>query len=367
MPQTSSISSMRQRAVDARQQERSARADRRVLQLVQRLRELRLTLEIAEEAWNTCMIVSLLRVISFCASALFGSSESARSTAATALSSLSRFATRGAPSEQRRDAAPRLLFLGLVGRRVLVDFLEDLRACGRRSDRTAARCRGACLSHAAARCPRFAAAPRGSRGRRIPCVTASSECRRARFGAPRRPSSRVGAPRSIARLELEVLRRGVRQHHLGLRQRLGDRGAPACAAARQESCVVRFGCSQSARSVASVRARRTRSTLDARADRDRARRPCSFFSVASTGWRRPAARTRSRAYESRSPVAEVDRRALLAWNSLVDGFGSRIRRRPSILARHLEVIARALVALELERRVATCWRCSSLHRASLAR
>ena len=39
----------RERAVDSRQQERRARADRRVGELVERARELRLALEIAEE------------------------------------------------------------------------------------------------------------------------------------------------------------------------------------------------------------------------------------------------------------------------------------------------------------------------------
>ena len=114
------------------------------------------------------MIVSRLRGSASAPSALFGSSDSARSTAATARSRscLTSLVARSSSVAIRRRVRSSF---GLVRRCGLVDLLEDLGRSVRRSDRTAARCRSRF------RRPPPSPSP-GWRG----CVVAGCDCRNTR-------------------------------------------------------------------------------------------------------------------------------------------------------------------------------------------
>src|SRR5262245_35256411 len=112
----------RQRAVDARQQEGRARTDRRVLQLVERLGELRLAIESAQVALKHLhdrIAVARDQLLGERAVRILGNREIDRTHGAFRIAGLQ--PTHG-PIEQHVDAPSRLIVVRLVGGRVCVDL-----------------------------------------------------------------------------------------------------------------------------------------------------------------------------------------------------------------------------------------------------
>ena len=245
--------------------------------------------------WKTCMIVSLLRVISFWPSALFGSSESARSTAATALLGSLRVVARDRPLEQRRDAAARLLVLRLVG---AARPRRPLR--GSRALRASIGSNGSTMSasrafgRAVARCLRGGSrvADRAYVGLARRRVVVDRDSRAAVSAAQPELARRCARRRS--RAQLEVLGRRVRQHRPRPARAASRGGAPVRAAVAADRVI------RSERRLASARALGI--------DRDRTRRTgCARTCCLRRLARRLAAASSGRLERSTSIVAPCGR------------------------------------------------------------